>query len=75
MTKYILQTSRVHPGLYPILTLLSRLQPSTVDSDAQRDSLSAITPLVLSCSRSTIYKVFFYAFYQNGYRDPANTLL
>ncbi|GAB5587982.1 hypothetical protein Unana1_02882 [Umbelopsis nana] len=49
-------TSRVHPGLYPILTLLSRLQPSTVDSDTQRESLSSITPLVLSCSRSTIYK-------------------
>ncbi|CAO3651150.1 unnamed protein product [Cunninghamella echinulata] len=47
-------TEVVHPGLYPILTLLSRLRPSVVDSKVL--PMSSFAPLVMSCAASSIYK-------------------
>lgn len=46
----------VHPGLYPILTLLSRMQPSTEDVKEEERILSPFIPLVMPCAASAIYK-------------------
>ncbi|CEP08348.1 hypothetical protein [Parasitella parasitica] len=49
----------VHPGLYPILTLLSRMQPSSsTGTSAEKDEtvLSPFIPLVMPCAASAIYK-------------------
>lgn len=46
----------VHPGLYPILTLLSRMQPSTEDINDQETILTPFIPLVMPCAASAIYK-------------------
>ncbi|KAG0052187.1 hypothetical protein BGZ83_002915 [Gryganskiella cystojenkinii] len=49
---------RVHPGLYPVLTLLSRLQPSlhADPADAQDGGMSAFVTLVRRCAASAIWK-------------------
>ncbi|KAF9214250.1 hypothetical protein BGZ59_004046 [Podila verticillata] len=49
---------RVHPGLYPVLTLLSRLQPSLhADSaDAVDGGMAAFVTLVRRCAASAIWK-------------------
>ncbi|KAI8985419.1 putative death-receptor fusion protein-domain-containing protein [Pilobolus umbonatus] len=47
---------QVHPGLYPILTLLSRMQPSTEDNDTKETVLTPFISLVLPCATSAIYK-------------------
>lgn len=52
-----LQGASVHPGLYPILTLLSRLHPSVMDGSDQVTAMSAFVPLVMTCAVSSIYKV------------------
>lgn len=46
----------VHPGLYPILTLLSRMQPSTEDVNDEETVLTPFIPLVMPCAASAIYK-------------------
>lgn len=47
----------VHPGLYPILTLLSRMQPSnTEDLNGGETVLTPFIPLVMPCAASAIYK-------------------
>lgn len=46
----------VHPGLYPILTLLSRMQPSTENVTDGETILSPFIPLVMPCAASAIYK-------------------
>ncbi|KAL9548457.1 hypothetical protein MBANPS3_005670 [Mucor bainieri] len=57
----------VHPGLYPILTLLSRMQPShhsaaaaAAEEEGATDSgetvLTPFIPLVMPCAASAIYK-------------------
>lgn len=46
----------VHPGLYPILTLLSRMQPSTEDVNENETVLTPFIPLVMPCAASAIYK-------------------
>ncbi|RHZ89143.1 hypothetical protein Glove_18g31 [Diversispora epigaea] len=48
--------SEVHPGLYPILTLLSRLHPSLMESTNSVLNMIPFVPLVMSCSSSPIYK-------------------
>ena len=52
-----LKGASVHPGLYPILTLLSRLHPSVMDGSDQVTAMSAFVPLVMTCAVSSIYKV------------------
>jgi hypothetical protein len=47
----------VHPGLFPILTLLSRMQPTKADGDEEKNVLSPFVPLVMPCAASAIYKV------------------
>ncbi|KAG0232556.1 putative death-receptor fusion protein-domain-containing protein [Mortierella sp. GBAus27b] len=49
---------RVHPGLYPVLTLLSRLQPSlhADPDDAIDGGMSAFVTLVRRCAASAIWK-------------------
>ncbi|KAF9961157.1 hypothetical protein BGZ72_004662 [Mortierella alpina] len=49
---------RVHPGLYPVLTLLSRLQPSlhADPADAVDGGMSAFVVLVRRCAASAIWK-------------------
>lgn len=49
---------RVHPGLYPVLTLLSRLQPSlhSDPADAVDGGMSAFVTLVRRCAASAIWK-------------------
>ncbi|KAF9103900.1 hypothetical protein BGX27_010317 [Mortierella sp. AM989] len=49
---------RVHPGLYPVLTLLSRLQPSlhADPADAIDGGMSAFATLVRRCAASAIWK-------------------
>lgn len=49
---------RVHPGLYPVLTLLSRLQPSlhADPADAVDGGMSAFVTLVRRCAASAIWK-------------------
>ncbi|KAF9574599.1 hypothetical protein EC968_006013 [Mortierella alpina] len=49
---------RVHPGLYPVLTLLSRLQPSlhADPADAVDGGMSAFVALVRRCAASAIWK-------------------
>lgn len=44
---------QVHPSLYPILALLSRLQPSAATQDCENRNLapSAFVPLVRRCAR------------------------
>ncbi|KAF9207160.1 hypothetical protein BGZ49_001078 [Haplosporangium sp. Z 27] len=51
-------TDRVHPGLYPVLTLLSRLQPSlhADPADAIDGGMSAFVTLVRRCAASAIWK-------------------
>ncbi|KAI8074980.1 putative death-receptor fusion protein-domain-containing protein [Gongronella butleri] len=50
-------TENVHPGLYPMLTLLSRLRPSVMDDPATNPlSMAQFVPLVMSCSASSIFK-------------------
>ncbi|KAI9264395.1 putative death-receptor fusion protein-domain-containing protein [Phascolomyces articulosus] len=49
-------TSTVHPGLYPILTLLSRLHPSVMDGANQVTAMAPFVPLVTSCAVSAIFK-------------------
>ncbi|KAG1120760.1 hypothetical protein G6F42_012679 [Rhizopus arrhizus] len=47
----------VHPGLYPILTLLSRMQPSTTQDATEGETvLTPFIPLVMPCAASAIYK-------------------
>ncbi|ORZ21579.1 putative death-receptor fusion protein-domain-containing protein [Absidia repens] len=46
----------VHPGLYPMLTLLSRLRPSVMDTATDALSMSPFIPLVMSCAGSSIFK-------------------
>lgn len=46
----------VHPGLYPILTLLSRMKPSVEEDDEKETILTPFIPLVMPCASSTIYK-------------------
>ncbi|KAI8979250.1 putative death-receptor fusion protein-domain-containing protein [Mycotypha africana] len=46
----------VHPGLYPILTLLSRMQPSSFDLEEEESVLNPFIPLVSACAASAIYK-------------------
>jgi hypothetical protein len=46
----------VHPGLYPILTLLSRMKPSVEEDDEKETILTPFIPLVMPCATSTIYK-------------------
>ncbi|KAG0204956.1 hypothetical protein BGX28_003257 [Mortierella sp. GBA30] len=49
---------RVHPGLYPVLTLLSRLQPSlhADPADSVDGGMSAFVTLVRRCAASAIWK-------------------
>ncbi|KAG0305784.1 hypothetical protein BGZ98_003575 [Dissophora globulifera] len=49
---------RVHPGLYPVLTLLSRLQPSlhADPADAVDGGMTAFVALVRRCAASAIWK-------------------
>ncbi|KAI8598191.1 putative death-receptor fusion protein-domain-containing protein [Dissophora ornata] len=49
---------RVHPGLYPVLTLLSRLQPSlhADPADTVDGGMSAFVTLVRRCAASAIWK-------------------
>ncbi|KAF9917861.1 hypothetical protein BX616_011056 [Lobosporangium transversale] len=51
-------TDRVHPGLYPVLTLLSRLQPSLHPdpADAVDGGMSVFVTLVRRCAASAIWK-------------------
>ena len=56
---FLLQGASVHPGLYPILTLLSRLHPSVMDGSDQVTAMSAFVPLVMTCAVSSIFKVWF----------------
>ncbi|KAK9727349.1 hypothetical protein K7432_001927 [Basidiobolus ranarum] len=51
-----LDSSAVHPGLYPVLTLLSRLQPSVMDGSDSALTMSAFVPAVLECAGGAIYK-------------------
>ncbi|ORY05607.1 hypothetical protein K493DRAFT_274843 [Basidiobolus meristosporus CBS 931.73] len=51
-----LDSSAVHPGLYPVLTLLSRLQPSVMDGSNSALTMSAFVPAVLECAGGSIYK-------------------
>ncbi|KAI8366706.1 putative death-receptor fusion protein-domain-containing protein [Radiomyces spectabilis] len=46
----------IHPGLYPILTLLSRMHPSVMDGFDKAMPMSNFIPLVMSCAASSIYK-------------------
>ncbi|RCH98462.1 hypothetical protein CU097_011572 [Rhizopus azygosporus] len=46
----------VHPGLYPMLTLLSRMKPSLEKEDEQDNVLAPFIPLVMPCAASAIYK-------------------
>ncbi|RIB14541.1 putative death-receptor fusion protein [Gigaspora rosea] len=46
--------TEVHPGLYPILTLLSRLHPSLMESSVL--NMDPFVTLVKSCCSSPIYK-------------------
>ncbi|CAG8489964.1 6184_t:CDS:10 [Paraglomus occultum] len=50
------ETSQIHPGLYPVLTLLSRLYPSLMESAHSVLSLSTFVPLVIECCKSRIQK-------------------
>ncbi|KAG0244170.1 hypothetical protein BGW41_000157 [Actinomortierella wolfii] len=52
------QDDRVHPGLYPVLTLLSRLQPSlhADPADAVDGGMDDFTALVRQCAPSVIWK-------------------
>ncbi|KAF9976771.1 hypothetical protein BGZ73_007906 [Actinomortierella ambigua] len=52
------QRDRVHPGLYPVLTLLSRLQPSLhMDpADAVDGGMQDFIALVRQCAASVIWK-------------------
>ncbi|KAF7721980.1 hypothetical protein EC973_003893 [Apophysomyces ossiformis] len=46
----------VHPGLYPILTLLSRLHPSVMDGADKVTAMSPFVPLVSKCAAGCIFK-------------------
>ncbi|GBC02144.1 hypothetical protein RclHR1_04480008 [Rhizophagus clarus] len=52
----VLQT-KVHPGLYPVLTLLSRLHPSLMDGSNSVLTMNPFVSLVLSCFSSPIHKI------------------
>ncbi|KAI8609725.1 putative death-receptor fusion protein-domain-containing protein [Chytriomyces sp. MP71] len=47
----------VHPAFYPILTILARLKPTTVEGNNTHLTLSTFRPLVLKCAASSFYKV------------------
>ncbi|CAL1537329.1 unnamed protein product, partial [Lymnaea stagnalis] len=46
----------LHPSLYPVLLVLGRLFPSTLESSDANLSLSAFIPYVISCASSPVYK-------------------
>ncbi|XP_022108564.1 thyroid adenoma-associated protein homolog [Acanthaster planci] len=49
-------TARLHPSLFPVLLLLSRLYPSPMDGARTRLSMDHFVPHVLSCASSAVYK-------------------
>ncbi|XP_028408527.1 thyroid adenoma-associated protein homolog [Dendronephthya gigantea] len=46
----------LHPSLYPVLLLLSRLHPSAMDGNDSTLNMAAFIPYVLRCSRSCVLK-------------------
>ncbi|KAI9205438.1 putative death-receptor fusion protein-domain-containing protein [Polychytrium aggregatum] len=49
-----LETGKIHPALYPILTILARLKPSILETEGSENMLSTFRPVVHRCSRSSI---------------------
>ncbi|XP_055880801.1 thyroid adenoma-associated protein homolog [Biomphalaria glabrata] len=47
---------QLHPSLYPVLLVLGRLYPSTIDNPDTNMSLSAFIPFVIKCASSPVYK-------------------
>ncbi|GFO33499.1 thyroid adenoma-associated-like protein [Plakobranchus ocellatus] len=46
----------LHPSLYPVLLVLGRLFPSTLEGSDTSLSLSAFIPYVIKCASSPVYK-------------------
>ncbi|XP_070182085.1 tRNA (32-2'-O)-methyltransferase regulator THADA-like [Littorina saxatilis] len=46
----------LHPSLYPVLMVLGRLFPSTMEGTTTRLNLAAFIPHVIKCSSSPVYK-------------------
>ncbi|XP_037300908.1 thyroid adenoma-associated protein homolog [Manduca sexta] len=46
----------IHPSLYPILLLLARLYPSSLEGTVSNLKLVAFVPHVLSCAKSSVLK-------------------
>ncbi|KAH9519566.1 hypothetical protein Btru_003022 [Bulinus truncatus] len=47
---------QLHPSLYPVLLVLGRLYPSTIDNPDTNMSLSSFIPFVIRCASSPVYK-------------------
>ncbi|CAJ0767729.1 4815_t:CDS:2, partial [Entrophospora sp. SA101] len=56
-SKDLKHQSKVHTGLYPILTLLSRLHPSLMESTNSVLNMKSFISLVSLCNTSSIYRV------------------
>ncbi|KAK7482199.1 hypothetical protein BaRGS_00026548, partial [Batillaria attramentaria] len=46
----------LHPSLYPVLMVLGRLFPSTMEGTSTRLNLAAFIPYVIRCASSPVYK-------------------
>ncbi|XP_026752683.2 thyroid adenoma-associated protein homolog [Galleria mellonella] len=51
------EDSQLRPSLYPILLLLARLYPSSLEGTVSTLKLVAFIPHVLSCARSSVLKI------------------
>ncbi|KAJ3297387.1 hypothetical protein HDU79_003734, partial [Rhizoclosmatium sp. JEL0117] len=47
----------VHPAFYPILTILARLKPTTLEANTSHLTLVTFRPLVEECASSSFFKV------------------
>nr|CAD7396863.1 unnamed protein product [Timema cristinae] len=56
MTQGDSQTLELHPSLYPVLLLLARLYPSSLEGTDSNLQLSAYIPHVSACARSAVLK-------------------
>ncbi|XP_074661192.1 tRNA (32-2'-O)-methyltransferase regulator THADA-like [Tubulanus polymorphus] len=47
---------QLHPALYPVLMILGRLLPSTLEGTTTSVNVSAFIPYVIKCAGSSVYK-------------------
>ncbi|KAJ3299007.1 hypothetical protein HK104_010089 [Borealophlyctis nickersoniae] len=52
----LLEQNKIHPALYPILTILARLKPSVLEATDTPLTATPFAPIVVRCSSASIFK-------------------